>query len=161
MRRAVAQPDTVAIGVVGGQDLTFGDWDTRSNALGRALVERRVQAGDVVVLLFDNLRWVDFAVAYAAVLKAGAVALPLAPSLDCFGLRRICSQAGAAGVLCPVDLAAPAGDAWVDDPVALAAGQQLRAPSVHAGASEDSAGSPRAALDADGHRRPQWWCPPR
>jgi acyl-CoA synthetase (AMP-forming)/AMP-acid ligase II len=56
--------------------LTFGDWDSRSNALARGLAARDVQRGDRVSIYLPSdecLRWI---VAYAAVHKAGAVAVP-------------------------------------------------------------------------------------
>lgn len=59
-----------------GQALTFAEWDSRSNALGRGLATRGVQPGDRVSIYLPGeecLRWI---VAYAAVHKAGAVAVP-------------------------------------------------------------------------------------
>src|SRR6266511_2762653 len=59
-----------------GGALTFREWDARSNALARGLVARSVEHGDRVSIYLPNdecLRWI---VAYAAVHKAGAVAVP-------------------------------------------------------------------------------------
>src|SRR5918995_981358 len=59
-----------------GGALTFHEWDARSNALARGLVARGVRRGDRVSIYLPNdecLRWI---VAYAAVHKAGAVAVP-------------------------------------------------------------------------------------
>jgi acyl-CoA synthetase (AMP-forming)/AMP-acid ligase II len=56
--------------------LTFGEWDSRSNALARGLAGRGVRPGDRVSIYLPSeecLRWI---VAYAAVHKAGAVAVP-------------------------------------------------------------------------------------
>jgi acyl-CoA synthetase (AMP-forming)/AMP-acid ligase II len=59
-----------------GGAVTFGEWDSRSNALARGLSARGVQGGDRVSIYLPSeecLRWI---VAYAAVHKAGAVAVP-------------------------------------------------------------------------------------
>jgi acyl-CoA synthetase (AMP-forming)/AMP-acid ligase II len=59
-----------------GGALTFAEWDARSNALARGLVARGVEPGDRVSIYMPSeecLRWI---VAYAAVHKAGAVAVP-------------------------------------------------------------------------------------
>jgi acyl-CoA synthetase (AMP-forming)/AMP-acid ligase II len=59
-----------------GGALTFGEWDSRSNALARGLAAGGVQRGDRVSIYLPSdkcLRWI---VAYAAVHKAGAVAVP-------------------------------------------------------------------------------------
>src|SRR5215207_10096156 len=59
-----------------GGALTFHEWDARSDALARGPVARGVRRGDRVSIYLPNdecLRWI---VAYAAVHKAGAVAVP-------------------------------------------------------------------------------------
>jgi acyl-CoA synthetase (AMP-forming)/AMP-acid ligase II len=59
-----------------GGAVTFGEWDSRSNALARGLAARGVVPGDRVSIYLPSeecLRWI---VAYAAVHKAGAVAVP-------------------------------------------------------------------------------------
>ena len=59
-----------------GKALTFEEWDAGSNALARGLAARGVQPGDRVSIYLPSeecLRWI---VAYAAVHKAGAVAVP-------------------------------------------------------------------------------------
>jgi acyl-CoA synthetase (AMP-forming)/AMP-acid ligase II len=58
------------------RSVTFTDWDRESNRLARGLVERGVAKGDRVSIYLPNeqvLRWI---VVYAAVHKAGAVAVP-------------------------------------------------------------------------------------
>jgi acyl-CoA synthetase (AMP-forming)/AMP-acid ligase II/acyl carrier protein len=75
--RAAADPDGIAHRAGDAQALTYGEWEARSNAAGRGLVARGVRRGDRVALLLPNDRWVDHAVAYLAVLKAGAAAVPL------------------------------------------------------------------------------------
>ncbi len=68
--------DTAYRDLDAGTALTFGQWDEESNRLARGLVERGVAAGDRVSIYLpadEVLRWI---VAYAAVHKAGAVAVP-------------------------------------------------------------------------------------
>lgn len=78
---AGAHPDEVGFRVVGGGSLTFGAWDGEANRLARGLGASGVGHGDRVALRLaatNALRWV---VAYAAIHKAGAVAVPLDPRL--------------------------------------------------------------------------------
>ncbi|HEU5300953.1 MAG TPA: AMP-binding protein [Acidimicrobiia bacterium] len=59
-----------------GTSLTFAEWDAESNRLARGLIGLGVEQGDRVSIFLpaeEVLRWI---VAYAAVHKAGAVAVP-------------------------------------------------------------------------------------
>src|SRR6266581_5660337 len=76
-KRAAEAPNAAAMIVDGRGSMSYGEWDARSNAIARGLVGRGVVAGDRVALFFENSEWLEFAVAYFAVLKAGAVAIPL------------------------------------------------------------------------------------
>ncbi len=77
--RSVARryPDRLALDVDGDGSLTFAEWDRRSDAVARGLVELGVQPGDRVALLLSNHDALIFAVAYFAAQKAGAVAAPI------------------------------------------------------------------------------------
>nr|WP_063818181.1 AMP-binding protein [Herbidospora sakaeratensis] len=75
--RAVEQPDRTALISTDGRELTFGEWDAGADSGACALLGKGLQRGDRVGLLFDNDRWVDFAIACMAVLRAGGVAVPL------------------------------------------------------------------------------------
>jgi acyl-CoA synthetase (AMP-forming)/AMP-acid ligase II len=70
-------PDAVAYrNLDAATSITFTEWDADSNALARGLVELGVEPGDRVSISLPSgavLRWI---VAYAAVHKAGAVAVP-------------------------------------------------------------------------------------
>jgi long-chain acyl-CoA synthetase len=69
-------PDAIAYRTVDGEHITFAAWEAESNQLARGLVGRGVAKGDRVAIYLDSadvLRWI---VAYAAVHKAGAVAVP-------------------------------------------------------------------------------------
>jgi amino acid adenylation domain-containing protein len=63
-------PDKIAL-VTKQERLTYGEIDRRSNALAHSLVARGVARGDRVIVFGDNT--VETAVAFWAVLKAGAV----------------------------------------------------------------------------------------
>ncbi len=97
--RAAADPDSVALRVGGGEPLTLGVWEARSNAAARGLVARGIGPGQRAALLFDEHRWDDHAVAYLAVLKAGAVAVPLGSRFAGPELDRILAHAEPAMVV--------------------------------------------------------------
>jgi acyl-CoA synthetase (AMP-forming)/AMP-acid ligase II len=71
------QPDAVAYrNLDAGTAITFADWDRDSNALARGLIELGLRPDDrcsIYLPADEVLRWI---VAYAAVHKAGAVAVP-------------------------------------------------------------------------------------
>ena len=91
--RAGEDPDGVALRVGDTDTLTYGEWEARSNAAARGL---SVRGGDRVGLVFPNDRWADYAVAYLAVLKAGAVAVPLGSRFSGPELDQVLAHAGAA-----------------------------------------------------------------
>lgn len=104
-RAAAERPAHVAISVDGGEELTYADWDRRANAVAHAVRSAGIAPGDRVALLFDNRAWADYAVAYAAVAMAGAVAMPLSGDLSALELRRALRHSGAAALVTPHRLA--------------------------------------------------------
>jgi acyl-CoA synthetase (AMP-forming)/AMP-acid ligase II len=90
--------------------ITFEGWDGDSNALARGLVQLGVAPGDRVSIYLpadEVLRWI---VAYAAVHKAGAVAVPTNTRLSEPELATILGHAEVSAVLtCESLLAAPMG----------------------------------------------------
>jgi acyl-CoA synthetase (AMP-forming)/AMP-acid ligase II len=96
-RRAALLPDRVAIRVDGGGTLTFGEWDRRACAVAGALAGRGARIG----LHFDNATYIDYAVAYVAVLRAGATAVPLSRALPDRERARMEREAEVADVLRP------------------------------------------------------------
>nr|BFE56231.1 acyl--CoA ligase [Dactylosporangium thailandense] len=78
--RAAQRPGAVAHEVAGGVALTFGHWDAASDAAAHGLAARGVTPGSRVLLNVSARHWTDYAVAWAGVLKAGAVAVPVSPS---------------------------------------------------------------------------------
>ena len=97
--RAAEDPDAVALRVGDADALTYGDWDARSNAAARGLVERGVHAGDRVALVFGNDGWANYAVNYLAVLKAGAVAVPIGSRFSGPELHAVLAHSGASLVV--------------------------------------------------------------
>jgi len=105
--RAGAHPDDVAMEVVDGAALTFGAWDTHANQVARGLAARGVERGDRVVVPCSTEDWPAYAVAYVAVQRAGATAVPVLRTLGDEHLRRVTAAAGAVGVLGDADSAVP------------------------------------------------------
>jgi acyl-CoA synthetase (AMP-forming)/AMP-acid ligase II len=105
-RRAAERPGDVAHRVIGGSLLTFGDWDALSSAVARGLVGLGVTHGDRVLLPCSTQGWIDYAVAWAGVLKAGAVAVPVPQSAGAARIASVCQACRAVGAVAD---AAPAG----------------------------------------------------
>lgn len=71
-----AKADENKIAVVHGQDrLSYGELDMLSNAFAAYLCRQGVQKGDRVILFLNNS--IEYLIAYFAILKAGAVVVPL------------------------------------------------------------------------------------
>ena len=62
--------------VTSGATLTFADWDATSNREARGLVAAGVRRGDRVLLHLDDVHLLRWITTYAAIHKAGAVAVP-------------------------------------------------------------------------------------
>jgi acyl-CoA synthetase (AMP-forming)/AMP-acid ligase II len=78
---AEAYPDEIGYRVLGKGQLTFSRWDGEANRLARGLTARGIVHGDRVAIRLsaaNALRWVT---AYAAIHKAGGVAVPIDPRL--------------------------------------------------------------------------------
>ncbi|WP_093802484.1 class I adenylate-forming enzyme family protein [Streptomyces sp. Wb2n-11] len=98
-RRAEREPEQTAIDVAGAATLSFGQWEERSNGAARALIAAGVRRGTRVALLFSDQDWIDYAVAYLGVLKAGGTAVHLSDEIPPAEVRRRCAQTGPAGVV--------------------------------------------------------------
>ena len=95
--RAVAEPSKVAIRLADGpSQLTFGEWERRSNRAARQLLALGVAPGDKIGLLFDSAHWVEFAVAYCATQKAGATAVPISEKATTAEINHVLASCGAA-----------------------------------------------------------------
>ena len=93
---ADAYPDEVGFTDVGRDlDLTFGEWEDRSNRLARWLVAQGVAKGDRVAIHVPPEEGDRFLVSYSAVHKAGAVAVPTSTRLVARELGYVLAHAGA------------------------------------------------------------------
>ena len=89
-------PDEVAFtDVATGEDLTFRQWEERSNRLARWLLGRGVAKGDRVAVHVPPEEPDVFLVSYSAVHKAGAVAVPTNTRLVARELAYLLGHAGA------------------------------------------------------------------
>lgn len=93
---ADALPDEVAFTDVGsGRDLTFRQWESRSNRLARWLVGQGVAKGDRVAIHVPPEEGDRFLLTYSAIHKAGAVAVPTSTRLVARELGYVLAHAGA------------------------------------------------------------------
>ena len=75
---ASSYPDEIAYRNLGDDSaITFAQWERESNRLARGLQARGVNKGDLVAIYLVAERILDWIVAYSAVHKAGAVAVPM------------------------------------------------------------------------------------
>jgi long-chain acyl-CoA synthetase len=93
---ADAHPDEVAFtNVTTDEDLTFARWEGRSNQLARWLVAHGVERGDRVAIHLPPEEPEGFLLAYSAIHKAGAVAVPTSTRLVTRELGYVLGHAGA------------------------------------------------------------------
>src|SRR2546427_5608012 len=105
---AAHHPAEVAFRVLDGDELTFAQWEATSNRAGRGLSATGVRPGDRVAIYVtadDALPWV---VTYAAIHKAGAVAVPLNTRLTRPELEALLRHAEATVLVCSPSLASTA-----------------------------------------------------
>ena len=96
---AEAYPDAPGYRIVDGPVLTFGAWERAANALARALAAAGVRRGDRVAIHVSQelaLRWL---VAYTAIHRAGAVAVPLNPRLAPAEVERMLDHCSATAIV--------------------------------------------------------------
>ena len=109
--------DTVAYRDLGARTaITFSEWDARSNQLARGLAEEGVEPGDRVSVFLPSERALDWIVAYAAVHKAGAVAVPTNTRLSVPELVTILGHAEVVAMLTCSELHATADDVQASVP---------------------------------------------
>ena len=97
---ASAYPDEVAYRNLGdGSSITFLQWERESNRLARGLQARGVGKGDLVAILLEAERILDFIVTYSAVHKIGAVTVPMNNRLSPPEVRAILEHAEVTAVV--------------------------------------------------------------
>jgi acyl-CoA synthetase (AMP-forming)/AMP-acid ligase II len=105
-RMADAFGHETAFTVVDVGSLTFAEWDGQANAMARALVDRGLApSGRVGIHLRpeNTLRWL---VSYAAIHRAGGVAVPMNPRLAPAEIGHMLAHSGATAVVSEDDLVA-------------------------------------------------------
>ncbi|MYX96618.1 AMP-binding protein [Streptomyces sp. SID486] len=107
--RARVQPDGVAFVVDGATELTYEDWEKRSNALAHRLLAGGAGRGERIGLYFGGMEWIEYAVAYFAVLKSGATAVHLNADQPAAELDRRISVAAVSRLVHAPDRTVPAG----------------------------------------------------
>src|SRR5580658_2371522 len=85
--------DEVGYRVVDAGQMTYAQWEVESNRLARGLVDRGVTKGDRVALYLRAEEALRFMVAYSAIHKAGAVAVPTNIRLTDSELERLLGHA--------------------------------------------------------------------
>ncbi|WP_308716787.1 non-ribosomal peptide synthetase [Phytohabitans maris] len=96
-RRVAAGPDTVAVIADDGTELTYGEFDTRVNALARLLIDQGVRVGDRVAVAMP--RSVDSVVALTGVMRAGAAYTPIDPEYPTERIKHILADTTPAAVI--------------------------------------------------------------
>ena len=120
---AAAHPDATAWrNLADGSELSFGDWDARSNQLARGLVAQGLVRGDRMVIAVGPDEPFPWLIAYTAAHRAGAVAVPVNTRLAGPELRAILTHAEPIAVLASADT--NIGVPWAD------VSSQLNAPRV-------------------------------
>jgi long-chain acyl-CoA synthetase len=110
--RAQQAPGQPALVVAGVGVLTFGEWDRRSDAIARSLIDRRLPAGRPVGLVFGERDWIDAATAWCGVMRAGRACVPLSARLAPEQVRHALSDCSAAAVLHGADVRPPRAGDW-------------------------------------------------
>jgi acyl-CoA synthetase (AMP-forming)/AMP-acid ligase II len=90
--------------------LTFAAWEQRSNRLARGLTANGVGHGDRVAILLPPAESLEWVVSYAAIHKAGAVAVPLNTRLAVPEVHRLLDHAEATGLITTKDQRAEIDD---------------------------------------------------
>ncbi len=110
--RARSEPDRVALMLDDARQLTYQEWDRRSDAVAYRLRQRGLVAGEWVGLVFPASGWLDYAVAYCGVLKAGGVAVPLSGHVSADSVAAVLRQSGIAGVISGPGTTEPDAPGW-------------------------------------------------
>ncbi|WP_371778484.1 class I adenylate-forming enzyme family protein [Streptosporangium subroseum] len=103
-RRVEKDPGQVALVADGVHTLTVGEWESRSRALARRLLDRGVRPGDRVALLSGETGWIDYAIGNLALYMAGATVVGVSHRLPAAELRRRLEHCGVAALLTAGDV---------------------------------------------------------
>jgi acyl-CoA synthetase (AMP-forming)/AMP-acid ligase II len=100
--------------VAGGQRLTFAELDDMSDRMAAALAAQAIAQGDRALVFMDNA-W-ETAVTIFAVLKAGAILVPIDPSASADDLAYVANDSHAAVLITQSRLAAVSARAMAEAP---------------------------------------------
>lgn len=103
--------ETAFVDLDRGESLSFSEWHALSNRLARGLAEAGVEKGQRVAIYVANREALRYVVAYAAVHKAGAVAVPTNTRLTPSELAHVLAHAGISAAFVSPDLAETFDDA--------------------------------------------------
>src|ERR1700730_8977704 len=96
-------PDEVGFWVIGEGQLTFAQWDGQANRLARGMTKLGIRHGDRVAIRLAAAHALHWVIAYAAIHKAGGVAVPLDPRLAQAEVARMFVHADVVGVVADGD----------------------------------------------------------
>jgi long-chain acyl-CoA synthetase len=94
---AQARPDAPLV-IDGRERANYGEVESASNRVAKALAANGIRRGDRIGLIADNSRW--YVEAYYGILKAGGVVVSLSTAGDPRTHRELLSDCGARGVVC-------------------------------------------------------------
>jgi long-chain acyl-CoA synthetase len=77
---------------------TYTEINEASNQLARFFVDRGVKKGDRIVFIMENC--LEYVVTYFAILKAGAIAVPISTDVKPDGLRPLLDELDSTAILC-------------------------------------------------------------
>ena len=135
-QRAAERPAAVAHRMVDGTALTLSAWDELSNAAARGLIARQVAVGDRVLLPCSTSGWIEYAVAWAAVLKVGAVAVPVSQAAGAEQTAAAHRASGAVGTVGARPAGLPGG--WCVTVAELAARHSVAPLDIAVGPESDA-----------------------
>jgi acyl-CoA synthetase (AMP-forming)/AMP-acid ligase II len=107
-------PHRRAVVVDGNEAITFAQWERRSNALARGLVDQGIRPGDRVAILLANSDAILCYVTYMAIQKAGGVAAPINPRLARTEIAHILANARPSAIVAAGEHLSKARDASLD-----------------------------------------------
>ena len=110
--RAEVAPDQPALIVADAGELSFAEWDRRANAVANALIDRGVPPRRPVGIVFGERDWIDVAVAWCGVMRAGCAAVPLSSRLAPAEIGHALTDCAVAAVLHGEDVQPPPVGVW-------------------------------------------------
>ena len=159
---AAAHRGKPALVTPAGDSVTFGELDERASAIASAVGARGIRPGDRVAIAMHNVP--SFVYCYFGILRAGAVVIPLNPTLTVPEVRRVLDDSGASLVTGAVPAGeaaqAAARDAGIDYVDASEWPQTAAAPAGHDASDDDLAvlaytsgttGEPKGAMLSHGN----------